>query len=328
MVYAKKGQTEKALKTAKEVEQKAAGRVYVHVVKGDLLYSLDKKKEAEAEYKKAIQKEEAETYQKAVAYNKLGRIYANQGKYKESRDLYDQAVAVDPYYIEATTNKGFTYEKEGDWGKALEQYRKAQGIEQNDTFVAVLAKKAQEMLSLQQDIEKKNRIDKLVKELADRYRGHLKAERKIEDNWTSQPMVLSFVDLMERGGLTERDGYSTVLTTQLADQLNASGRVRVVERVLIDRLLQELNIGSSELADPATALKLGKVLAAKLIGTGSIYHLPGGSLLSLRLIDTETSAIPKVVNRQLASGLSLKEDLHRLNREILTTIISDYPLQA
>ena len=119
-----------------------------------------------------------------------------------------------------------------------------------------------------------------------------------------------------------------VLTTQLADQLNASGRVQVVERVLIDRLLEELNIGSSELADPATALKLGKVLAAKLISTGSIYHLPNGSLLSLRLIDTETSAIPKVVNRQLASGISLKKDLHQLNREILTTIILNYPLQA
>jgi tetratricopeptide (TPR) repeat protein len=328
MVYAKKGQTEKALKVAKEVEQKADDRAYVHVVKGDLLYSLDKKEEAEAEYKKAIKKNEAETFQEAVAYNKLGRIYASQGKYDESRSLYDQAVEIDPYYIEATSNKGITYEKEGNWDKALEEYRKAQAIEPNDSFVAVLAKKAQEMLLLQQDIEKKNRIDKLVKELADRYRGQLKAKRKIEDRWTSQPMVLSFVDLMESGGLTERDGFSMVLTTQLADQLNASGRIQVVERVIIDRLLEELNIGSSELADPATALKLGKVLAAKLIGTGSIYHLPSGSLLSLRLIDTETSAIPKVINRQLASGISLKKDLHQLNRGILTTIILNYPLQA
>jgi len=328
MVYAKKGQTEKALKIAKEVEQKADDRAYVHVVKGDLLYSLDKKEEAEAEYKKAIKKNEAETYQKAVAYNKLGRIYASKGKYEESRSLYDQAVEIDPYYIEATSNKGITYEKEGDWDKALEEYRMAQAVDPKDSFVAVLAKKAQEMLLLQQDSDKKNRIDKLVKELAERYRGHLKAESKVEDNWTSQPMVLSFVDLMESGGLTERDGFSTVLTTQLADQLNASGRVQVVERVLIDRLLEELNIGSSELADPATALKLGKVLAAKLIGTGSIYHLPSGSLLSLRFIDTETSAIAKVINQQLASGMSFKKDLHQLNREILTTIISSYPLQA
>jgi tetratricopeptide (TPR) repeat protein len=329
MIYAKKGQAEKALKVAEEIEQKAPDRAYAHVVKGDLLYSLDKKEEAEAEYKKAIKKDKAETYQKAVAYNKLGRIYASNGKYKASRSLYDQAVDIDPYYIEATTNKGITYEKEGDWEKALEVYRKAQSIEKNDTFATVLAKKAQEMLLLQKDTAKKDRIDKLVKELADRFRSQSRVASKAEDTWTSQPMVLSFVDLPESGSLTERDGFSTVLTTQLADELNASGRVQVVERALIDRLLEELNIGSSELADPSTALKLGKVLAAKLIGIGSIYHLPeGSSLLSLRLIDTETSGIPMVDNSQLASGMSLKKELYRLNREILSTIISRYPLQG
>jgi len=82
------------------------------------------------------------------------------------------------------------------------------------------------------------------------------------------------------------------------------------------------------LADPETALKLGKVLAAKLIGTGSLYYVPDGTLLSLRLIDTETSAIPKVITRQLGSQASLERELNRLNREILATIILEYPLQG
>ena len=75
-------------------------------------------------------------------------------------------------------------------------------------------------------------------------------------------------------------------------------------------------------------MKLGKVLAAKVIGTGSLYYLPDGTLLSLRLIDTETSAIPKVVTRQLGSRISLEKELNRLNREILRTIIQKYPLQG
>ncbi len=92
--------------------------------------------------------------------------------------------------------------------------------------------------------------------------------------------------------------------------------------------MEELNLGSSDLADPETALKLGKVLAAKVIGTGSLYYLPDRTLLSLRLIDTETSAIPKVVTKQLSSGASLKKELNQLNREILKTIILKYPLQG
>jgi tetratricopeptide (TPR) repeat protein/peroxiredoxin len=327
-VYAKKGESKKALELAGEVEQKAPERSYVHVVKGDMLYAQGKQEEAEAAYQAAIKKKEAEPYQQAVRYNQLGRLHANAGKYESARDLYDQAVAIDPYYIEATTNKGVTYEKEGRWDKALESYRQALSRDKNDTFAVVLAKKAQEMLELQSDIERKKRIDRLVKELAARYRSQKETKTKVEDTWTSRPMVLSFVDFQEKGGLTERDGFSTVLTTELADLLNASGRVQVVERVLMERLLEELNLGSSELADPETALRLGKVLAAKLIGTGSLFYLPNASLLNFRLIDTETSGIAKVVTREFAPQAPLTKELYRLNRELLKTIISKYPLQG
>jgi len=327
-VYAQKGQAEKTFALAKEVEQKAPDRAYVHVLKGDILYGQGKKKEAEAEYRKAVQKKSAEPYQKAVAYNQYGRFHASLGKYQRARELYDQAIDIDPYYIEATSNKGITYEKQGKWDKALEAYRQALILDKKDTFAAVLADKAQEMLDLQKNVAQKKRMDNLVKELAARYRSQKKLWHRTEDTWTSRPMILSFVDFQEKGGLAQRDGFSTVITTRLAQQLNASGRLQVVERILMERLLEELNLGSSDLADSETALKLGKVLAEKIIGTGSLYYLPNGTLLSLRLIDTETSSIPKVVTKQLNSGASLKTELNRLNREILKTIILKYPLQG
>lgn len=327
-VYAKKGELKKALELVDEVKQKAPERAYVHVVEGDVLYARGKHEEAEAAYREGVRKNEAEPYQQAVRYNQLARLHANMGKYESARDLYDQAVAIDPYYIEATTNKGVTYEKEGRWDKALESYRQALSRDKNDTLAAVLAKKAQEMLELQRDVERKKRIDRLVKDLAARYRSQKKTKAKVEDSWTSRPMILSFVDFQEKGWLAERDGFSIVLTTELADLLNASGRVQVVERVLMERLLEELNLGSSELADPKTALRLGKVLAAKLIGTGSLFYMPNASLLNFRLIDTETSGIAKVVTRQFGSQTLLTKELYRLNRELLTAIILQYPLRG
>jgi hypothetical protein len=141
-------------------------------------------------------------------------------------------------------------------------------------------------------------------------------------------MIMTFVDLQEKGGLSERDGLSSVLMFQLSDQLNASGRIQVVERILIEKLLEELDLGSSELADPDTALRLGKVLAAKIIGTGSIYYLPAGNILSLRLIDTETSELPKIINRQFGPNPSLDNELNQLYHEILTALVQTYPLQG
>ncbi len=327
-LYAKSGKMDKAFELAQEVEKKSPERGYPHVIMGNILYSQNKKKEAGAEFEQAINKKESEPFQKAIAYNQYGRLSAIQGNYEKSREFYAQAVSLDPYFVEATSNTGLAYEKEGNWEKALESYQRALDLNSNDTFAAILARKAEDMLSLQKDVEKKKRIDSLVKELAGRYKSQEKTRVKGEDTWTSRPMVITFVDIQEKGGLAERGGFSNVLASELSSELNASGRVQVVERVVLEKLLEELNLGSSELADPETALRLGKVLAAKLIGTGSLYYLPDSTLLNLRLVDTETSAIPKVITRQLNTQLALQKELHALNRDILKTIIMKYPLQG
>lgn len=328
-VYARQGKTEQALKLAQEVEKKAPDRAYPHIVKADILYAKDKKQDAKAEYELAVKKPEAEPFQKTVAYNKLGRLYASVKDYQKSRDLYDQAVNIDPYNVEAMANKGVTYEKEGQWDKALASYQQGETANTTDTYSRVLAARALDMLAYQKDAARKERVDKLVKELAERYRTQQKESKtKPVDTWTSPPMVLSFVDFQESGLLSERDGVSLVLTSQLADQLKASGRVKVVDRILIDKLLEELNLGSSELADPETSLKLGRIMAARVMGTGTLYNLPDGALLNMRLIDTETTAVAKVISQPMPAGTPQSKDLFQLNRQILSAIIKDYPLHA
>jgi tetratricopeptide (TPR) repeat protein/peroxiredoxin len=327
-LYTKGGQFDKAMKIINEVEQKDPERSYIYVVKGDLLYALNKKGEAESAYKIAAEKKHSEPYQDSVRYGRAGRAYAASGQYGKAQQNYDKAIEIDPYDIEDMTNKGVAYEKEGKYDKAVESYRRALTIDKNDTFAAVLVKKAQEMLDVQKDIERKRRMDHLIKDLVERYKSQKASPPKVEDEWTSRPMVMSFVDFQEKGALSERDGLSNVIVSQLTDALNASGRVNVVERTLVERLLEELNLGSSELASPDTALKLGRILAAKLIGTGSLFNTQIGTTLTLRLIDTETSAIPQINTKQLGSQASLNKELLELDREILRTVVSKYPLRG
>lgn len=326
-VYKKRNQHNKALRVISEVEQKAPERAYVHVLKGDILYSQNKKAEAEKEYHTAVDKKVVEPYQDAVRYNQLGRFYATTKRSKEARVLYEKAVTIDPYYVEGTTNKGLSFEKEGNWDEALKAYQQALAVNRNDVYATVLARRAREMLDLQKDTERKKRIDQLVKDLAGRFRSQ-KPEKPGEDTWTSRPMVLTFVDFEEKGGLSEREGFSTVVTSELTADLSSSGRVKVVERVLMDRLLEELNLGTSDLANPETALKLGKILAAKLVGTGSLISLPDETIITLRLIDTESSEIPQLTTREIKAQASLEKELLSLNREILKTVITKYPLRG
>jgi tetratricopeptide (TPR) repeat protein len=327
-VYAKGKQPEKALALAKEVEGKAPGRGYVNVVKGDILYAQNRKKEAEAEYVKASSRTEGEPYQQASRYNQLGRLYSSSDRYGKARELFDKAVEIDPYYIEGTTNKGVTLEKEGKWDQALASYRSALAVNPGDAFAAALARRAEEMLALSKDAGRRERMDRLVKELAARFRTQRSEGAKKEDEWSSGPTVLTFVDFQEKGGLSERDGFSTVLLTRLSENLNASGRVKIVERALVERVLDELNLGSSKLADPDTALRLGKLFAARLIGTGSLLHLPEGSVLSMRVIDTETSGIVQTEIRTLDPGGSVDDDLFLINRDVLKMVMEKYPLRG
>jgi tetratricopeptide (TPR) repeat protein/peroxiredoxin len=326
-VYRKRNQNDKALRLVREVEEKAPRRAYGHVIKGDILYERNRKKEAEAEYRKAVAKEEAEPYHDAVRYNQLGRYYSTVRKSSSAREMFARAEEIDPYYVEGTTNKGLSLEKEGRWGEALKAYQQALAVDSRDVYAGVLARRAQEMLDLEKDAKRKDRMDRLVKELAERFRSR-KDEKPPEDSWTSRPTILTFVDFEEKGGLPEREGFGAVITSELTNRLNASGRVKVVERVLMERLLEELNIGSSELADPETALRLGKVLAARLIGTGTLTFLPQEAVFTFRLIDTETSEIPGLVTRQLGQQASLDREILSLNRDILKTVIEKYPLRG
>ncbi|MDH4319714.1 MAG: tetratricopeptide repeat protein, partial [Desulfobulbaceae bacterium] len=156
-VYAKKGETKNALETIKAVEEKAPERGYAHLVKADILYGRDEKEQAAAEYEKAVRTPEAYPHQKSLAYNQLGRLETERGNYNRARELYDQAIDIDPYYIEAMSNKGVAHQKEGNWNEALLDFQKAMQVDATDPFTEVLAAKAREMVELQRDVARRER---------------------------------------------------------------------------------------------------------------------------------------------------------------------------
>jgi tetratricopeptide (TPR) repeat protein/TolB-like protein len=78
---------------------------------------------------------------------------------------------------------------------------------------------------------------------------------------------------------------------RLIDSLVNQNRFRVVERAKLDVILQEQKLSRTELIDKNTALRLGKLVAAQSIVTGSIIETGNGTEIVARLVDTETSEI-------------------------------------
>jgi TolB-like protein len=91
-----------------------------------------------------------------------------------------------------------------------------------------------------------------------------------------------------KGELTEG---GMLFNDQLINAFVKQNRFRVVERNLLDLILQEQKLSQSQLVDRGTALKIGQLVAAQSIVAGSIVISRNGVEIVSRMIDTETSEI-------------------------------------
>jgi len=82
-----------------------------------------------------------------------------------------------------------------------------------------------------------------------------------------------------------------VVPDLLASELSASPRARLVERQRLSDALKEQQLGTSELADEATRLRLGRMTGARLMLFGSHLRIGATWQLDARLVDVETSRV-------------------------------------
>ncbi len=83
------------------------------------------------------------------------------------------------------------------------------------------------------------------------------------------------------------------LAAMTISELAVNPGVRVVERAQIQQILQEQDLGRSDRVDPQTALRVGKLLNAKYMVTGTIYDVRGDFRIDARLFNVETTQIIK-----------------------------------
>jgi len=76
-------------------------------------------------------------------------------------------------------------------------------------------------------------------------------------------------------------------------ELAANPAVRVVERAQISAIMQEQQIARTDQVDQATAVRIGRLLNAHYLVTGTIFDVRGDFRIDARIIDVETSQIIK-----------------------------------
>lgn len=326
----KKGDKANTEKLIERLLAVAPDNTYAHTLRAKLLFKEGKVEEAMLEYEKAVDGTPTFPWQKAEAANNLGRTLAKLDKPGAALASYDKSLSIYPENVVPLSNKGVTLNRAGNYSEASKVLEKAKEVAPRDQTIKVLIEKNDADMAFSKDFEKQRYVQTLVNRLVAKYKAQQAAPAgKKVDEWTSRALTMSFLPFEIKGNDPDRDGDAVILYQTIEDSLKSVKRGRLVERRVIDKLLEELEIGSSALASKKSQLRLGKILAARILLAADIHRGSNEQYyVTVRAIDTETSEVVGNSRAELA-GLNQLQTVEVMTEGTFPSLFAEkYPFQC
>jgi tetratricopeptide (TPR) repeat protein len=316
------GQYEKAAALADE----AKGDPFAPAIKGEAMLRAGKPEEAQKAFGAAVP---AEDWKKNEAVRGEGRAMQEQGNYDGAIAKYGEALNLNPADVTALSNESAAQRAKGDLKGAEATLAKAESVAPGDQTVAIMLRQVREEMENANNAKRREIIQKQIADLQQRYK-ELKAAGKDKaiDDWSSRPLVVAFLPAEHSPVFFERAGTDVAIQRELEARLRENPRFQVVEREVLDTLLQELNLGSSELANPATQLRLGQVLSAQLLGFSDFAQSGPETRMYLRVVNTETTSIETQMSKPLPAVGDVGPFVDEFTKELTERLVSTHKLRG
>ena len=219
-----------------------------------------------------------------------GKKFLRQGQYDEAISLYAQHLQTNPGDIAIREQLGYAYLKKGEYTKAIAELKNVldrkpespfgilylglaylknnqleEGVAVWNSFKGVGQPKIEEEMQrlltvLTMAESKKYALEAVARE------KKLNASRVVPNSYA----VLYYNDLSPEKGLRAvQKGLAAMITTDLAK----SGQVKVIERVRMDALVNEIKLGQTGAVDMKTAPRAGRMLGAENLVVGTLSTL-------------------------------------------------------
>ena len=281
-----RGEFERAITLADQ----AGDDPYAAAIKAEALARLGKIDDAATTVATASTEEAARPWQAAEIANSRGRVKHQLGDIDGAVSEYRVAREIDGYGVKPLSNEAVALREQGHLEEAEQLLAQAQRVSDDD-LVATLLLQVRDEREAANDLRRQELIRTQIQSLSKRYR-ELKEEGLHEpaDAWSTRPLTLALLP-GRHDVFFERAGTDIALQRGLEARLQADPRVQVLERTMLEYLLQELELGASELADPNTQQVLGQVLAAQYLGFVDYAQVGADPVAYVRLVDTETTAL-------------------------------------
>jgi TolB-like protein len=102
---------------------------------------------------------------------------------------------------------------------------------------------------------------------------------------------IAVLDFQMQGDQNSTKDMGKIVAEWLITGLVETGRFDVIERRLLEKLLEEQKLGVTGAIDPNSAAQLGKILGVKIIVSGTVTSLEGYTEINARLINVDSASI-------------------------------------
>ncbi|NOX97480.1 MAG: DUF4384 domain-containing protein [Nitrospirae bacterium] len=135
----------------------------------------------------------------------------------------------------------------------------------------------------------------------------------VENNLDKLPgKTIAVIPFSYPDGIKSMEG--SLISERLITRLTEDGKVKVLERYMLEEALKEQKLNASGLVDPRLAVKLGKIIGAQGILSGTITDLGEKIEINARLFKVETGEV--IAARTLRARKTIKTFISPLWDEI------------
>ena len=127
------------------------------------------------------------------------------------------------------------------------------------------------------------------------------ASAPVSDPTTPQALAIWTLEDLSLPGTVPPE-LAELLTAKVMETAEATATYPLVERERLLAILQELNLGSSQLVDEATGLRIGRLVGARLMLFGSYQVVAALMRIDLRLVDVETGRVINAAEKTVPAG--------------------------
>ena len=135
---------------------------------------------------------------------------------------------------------------------------------------------------------------------------------------------IAVLDFELKGEGYETEDMGEIVAEWFITALVKEGRFDVIERSLLNKILEEQKLSISGIIDESTATQLGKLLGVKVIISGSVLKITSAMEVNARIIDVETASIIAAENVRSSTAERLKDLVDQMSVKIM----KHFPLEG